>query len=281
MKMTRKSRSMSKRSARRWRAIRPATCITSAIRLAAKVPGYDKDYIVVATTRPETMLGDTGVAVHPGRRALCGADQGGRQGEAAAGRPRDSDLRRRILRPGEGHRRGEDHAGARLQRLRGRQAARARADQRAGRPRAHQQRAAAGVPHARSLRGEEARRRRHQCAGPAREDRADDAHRAARRPLQRRHRAVADRPVVRQRRRAGQARHRHGRARQGFVRAEELGEDLLRVDAQHPAVVHLAPAVVGASDPGLVRPRRSCVRRRDGGCRAGEGRRALRQGDAR
>ncbi|MGZ5824218.1 MAG: class I tRNA ligase family protein, partial [Hyphomicrobium sp.] len=34
--------------------------------LSAKVPGYDKDYIVVATTRPETMLGDTGVAVHPG-----------------------------------------------------------------------------------------------------------------------------------------------------------------------------------------------------------------------
>ncbi|WP_045835776.1 valine--tRNA ligase [Hyphomicrobium sp. 99] len=33
--------------------------------LAAKVQGYDKDYIVVATTRPETMLGDTGVAVHP------------------------------------------------------------------------------------------------------------------------------------------------------------------------------------------------------------------------
>jgi len=33
--------------------------------LAEKVAGYDKDYIVVATTRPETMLGDTGVAVHP------------------------------------------------------------------------------------------------------------------------------------------------------------------------------------------------------------------------
>ncbi len=33
--------------------------------LTHKVPGYDKDYIVVATTRPETMLGDTGVAVHP------------------------------------------------------------------------------------------------------------------------------------------------------------------------------------------------------------------------
>ncbi len=33
--------------------------------LAKKVPGHEKDYIVVATTRPETMLGDTGVAVHP------------------------------------------------------------------------------------------------------------------------------------------------------------------------------------------------------------------------
>ena len=33
--------------------------------LTKKVAGYAKDYIVVATTRPETMLGDTGVAVHP------------------------------------------------------------------------------------------------------------------------------------------------------------------------------------------------------------------------
>jgi len=33
--------------------------------LAKKVKGYDRDFIVVATTRPETMLGDTGVAVHP------------------------------------------------------------------------------------------------------------------------------------------------------------------------------------------------------------------------
>jgi valyl-tRNA synthetase len=33
--------------------------------LSKKVAGYDRDYIVVATTRPETMLGDTGVAVHP------------------------------------------------------------------------------------------------------------------------------------------------------------------------------------------------------------------------
>ena len=33
--------------------------------LSAKAAGFAGDYIVVATTRPETMLGDTGVAVHP------------------------------------------------------------------------------------------------------------------------------------------------------------------------------------------------------------------------
>src|SRR5690606_37844226 len=38
------------------------------------------------------------------------------------------------------------------------------------------------------------------------------------------------------------------------VRAGELVQDLFRVDAQHPALVHLASALVGAPDPGLVRP---------------------------
>ena len=33
--------------------------------LTKPIPGYEKDHITVATTRPETMLGDTGVAVHP------------------------------------------------------------------------------------------------------------------------------------------------------------------------------------------------------------------------
>jgi valyl-tRNA synthetase len=33
--------------------------------LTEPVPGYDADHIVVATTRPETMLGDTAVAIHP------------------------------------------------------------------------------------------------------------------------------------------------------------------------------------------------------------------------
>ena len=33
--------------------------------LKGRIAGYEKDYVVVATTRPETMLGDTAVAVHP------------------------------------------------------------------------------------------------------------------------------------------------------------------------------------------------------------------------
>ena len=37
---------------------------------------------------------------------------------------------------------------------------------------------------------------------------------------------------------------------------EDAGEHLLRLDGQHPPVVHLAAALVGASDPGLVLPGR-------------------------
>ncbi len=63
----------------------------------------------------------------PGGRALPGAR---RQAAApAARRPPDPDRGRRVFRSREGHRRGQDHPGARLQRLRGRPPARARPDQ--------------------------------------------------------------------------------------------------------------------------------------------------------
>ena len=39
-----------------------------------------------------------------------------------------------------------------------------------------------------------------------------------------------------------------------IIRAEELGKDLFRVDGEHPALVHFAPALVGSSDSGMVRP---------------------------
>ena len=47
------------------------------------------------------------------------------------------------------------------------------------------------------------------------------------------------------------------------LRAEELGKDLFRMDGEHPALVHLAPALVGPSDSRVVRTRRQGVRRRD------------------
>ncbi len=75
------------------------------------------EFIVVATTRPETMLGDVAVAVHPENerlKHLIGKDR-----DPAAGRPAHSDHRRRIRRSGKGLGRGENHAGARFQRFRG------------------------------------------------------------------------------------------------------------------------------------------------------------------
>ena len=71
--------------------------------------------IVVATTRAETMLGDTAVAVHPDDErytALVGHD-----GRAPADRPADPDRRRRPRRPRVRHRRGQGDARPRPERL--------------------------------------------------------------------------------------------------------------------------------------------------------------------
>ena len=61
--------------------------------------------------------------------------------------------------------------------------------------------------------------------------------------------------VVRQDQAARRARHQGGRRGPHPVHARELDQDLLRVDAQHPRLVHLAPALVGPPHPGLVLPR--------------------------
>ncbi len=74
--------------------------------------------IEVATTRPETMLGDTAVAVHPDDERYRGGDRSDRP--PARRRPRDPHHRRRVRRSRVRLGRGEDHARARLQRLRDR-----------------------------------------------------------------------------------------------------------------------------------------------------------------
>ena len=66
--------------------------------------------IVVATTRPETMLGDVAVAVNPERPALPECHWEIRH--PAACRAANSDHCRRVCRSGIGFRRGQDHAGA-------------------------------------------------------------------------------------------------------------------------------------------------------------------------
>ena len=79
-------------------------------------------FISVATTRPETMLADMAVAVNPEDARYTRADR--QAGQAADHRPADPDRRRRACRSRARLGRGQDHAGARLQRLRGGQARR-------------------------------------------------------------------------------------------------------------------------------------------------------------
>ena len=79
-----------------------ATSGTSAIRSRARLQsGRPSNYIIVATTRPETMLGDTAVAVHPDDERY--KHLVGKNVDPAAGRAPHSDHRRRIFRSGKGH----------------------------------------------------------------------------------------------------------------------------------------------------------------------------------
>ena len=110
-------------------------------------------------------------------------------------------------------------------------------------------------------------------ARPRGEDRGAHAPGAARRPRRRAAGAAPDRAMVRGRRDPRQAGHRGGGGRPHRVRAQAVGEHLLRLDARHPALVHLPPALVGPPHPRLVRPGRRGLRRarRGGGANGGGG----------
>ncbi len=122
--------------------------------------------IAVATTRVETMLGDTGIAVHPERRAVHAAGRQRPSRHPFDGR-RDPDRRRRGDRSRVRDRRGEGHARARPDRLRHRAADRSAADQHLQRGRHRQRERGGGVLRARAL------RRAHRGARGAREARPD------------------------------------------------------------------------------------------------------------
>ena len=74
------------------------------------------DWITVATTRPETMLGDTAIAVHPEDARYAGLI--GKHAVVPLTGRRIPIVADSYSDPEKGTGRGEDHAGARLQRLR-------------------------------------------------------------------------------------------------------------------------------------------------------------------
>ena len=249
--------------------------------------------VVVATTRPET---------HARRRRRRGASGGralhvpARQaGHAATHRPHDPGDRRCHGGPRIRHRLREDHARARLQRLRGRQAPPPRADPDLHADGDHQRQRAVQVPRPRPLRRPQARAR-----GPARrrprglrEAAQDDG--AALRTHRRDRRADAVRAVVHGDEQAGARRHaasrpvdRAGRARRRCPRrraalSRAVARGLQPVAGEHPGLVHLAPVVVGSPDPRVVRRARQHLRRaqRSRGAGQSEGRRKHRCADAR
>ena len=206
--------------------------------------------VVVATTRPETMLGDTAIAVHPDdprHKAKIGklvrhpfldrtfaiiADPilvdpkfgTGAVKVTPAHDPNDFEVGQRHNLPmisifdekGTVNAEGGPFAGLdRVRRAQGGEGAPERAGARA--------RVEAARPRGRPLPA---------LRGGGRADAVD--------------------AVVREDGAAGEARHRGGGAGQDQVRPRELVEDVLPLDAQHPRLVHLAAAVVGAPHSGLV-----------------------------
>ena len=91
------------------------------------IEGEADRFITVATTRPETMLGDTGIAVHPEDERY--RDLVGKYAILPLVGRRIPIVADEYADPETGLRRGEDHARARFQRLRSRPAARSAADQ--------------------------------------------------------------------------------------------------------------------------------------------------------
>ncbi len=253
------------------------------------IEGEPGQSIIVATTRPETMLGDTAVAVHPdhpvygaliGKRAILPLV--GRSIPIIADTYADPEKGTGAVKITPAHDFNDFEVGRRhdlpMPSVLDRQAMVTLAEIE------DVLTAVPGVadPAVRPLAGRSdavCRPQRHRgrtgTPGTARQDRAAHQPGAAWRSWRRAGRAAADHPVVLQRRRAGQAGDRGGGVRQDRIRAEAVGEHLLRLDARYPALVHFAPALVGPSHPGLVRTGRHGLRRQGRGRRRCPGARII------
>ena len=228
------------------------------------------DRVVVATTRVETMLGDTAIAVHPDDERY--AHLVGRTVTAAPGGSRTPDRRRRARRPAFRYRRGEGDPGARSQRLRDRSSARP-ADAIDSSPRTPGSIGTGtvfdGLDRFEARAAVKAALRRARAGSWPRRCRTCTPSGTARAPTTSSSRGFA--AVVRQGRPAGQGGRRRGPGRPHPDPSAGTGRPVLRLGRQHARLDDLPPVVVGPPDPGLVRAERRGALRRPGRGAAGRG----------
>ena len=206
--------------------------------------------VVVATTRPETMLGDTGVAVSPDDPAkqslvgkTCTLPIVGRTLPIVADAAVQKDFGSGFVKVTPAHDPIDFGIGKRHN------LAAVVVIDRAGKMTAQ-----AG-PEFAGLDRFEARKKvieRLEAGRCDREGRAAPARGRHPRPLRHRDRAASVDAVVREDEPARQARDPRGRERRDHVLSAALAQRLHVVDDEHPRLVHLAPAVVGTSHSGVV-----------------------------
>ena len=209
--------------------------------------------VTIATTRPETMLGDTAVAVHPdderytdvvGKTAVLPLL--GRELRIVADERVDPSFGTGALKITPAH----DLTDFDIGRTHGLEAVQAIGQD--GRI------TAAGGPYA-GLEVEEAAARVTadlRALGALSQGRGLPAQRRHLRPLRHAHRAAHQRAVVHGHGRAQEARDGRGPRRQGQVHARALGPRLHRLDGQSAALVHQPAALVGTPAAGVVLPGR-------------------------
>ena len=201
----------------------------------------------------------------PRRRALPRPRRA--RGDPAARRTAPARDRRRVREDRLRHRLPEDHPGPRSQRLRDRPPPWAARDLRHRRGRPHDRGGGGAVRG--DDRGRGAHGGRRGAGGPGRDprDRGVRPHRALLAAVRRARRAAHLAAVVHAHGRAGRARGRGGALRPDPHPSGVAEAPLPRLARRDPALVHLAPALVGAPDPCLVPRRRAPRGRRTAGGR--------------
>ena len=231
-----------------------------------------RDYLVVATTRPETMLGDTGVAVHPddARYAhLVGKTVRlplvGRSIPIVADEYADPEKGTGAVKITPAHDFNDwevgKRAGLRVVNVMDTRACISLRDNAEFEEGIDPSDALADFDGMDRYEARDLVITLAEDRGLARRDRRGDAHGSARGPVEGRHRAAADGSVVRGRGDAGEAGDGGGALGRDADPAGAGREDVFPLAGEHRALVHLAAAVVGASDTGLVWASYGCERR--------------------